>query len=125
MKRFFWVIALIVYGSLIFYLSAQPTIPTLWPPLFPHQDKIAHWIEYMVFGWVALKAFIPVTLKGVFSNLLFSPLYAASDELHQSFVPGRSCSLADWVADSIGILTSLIIYHRHKLKDLKIGKLWN
>lgn len=114
MKRFYWLAALVVYGAIIFYLSSLPTIPS--PPLYQHPDKLSHWVEYVVFGWFALKAFLPSTWKGVFGSLLFSFLYAASDELHQSFVLGRSCSFADWIADSIGILTSLFIYYRHRLR---------
>ena len=123
MKRFYWLAALVVYDAIIFYFSSLPTISS--PPLYPHQDKISHWVEYMVFGWFALKAFLPGTLKGVFGNLLFSFLYAASDENHQSFVPGRSCSFADWIADSIGMLTSFFIYHRHRLKNFKGNNIYS
>jgi VanZ family protein len=30
--------------------------------------------------------------------------YALSDEIHQRFVPGRSCEFLDFVADSLGIV---------------------
>jgi VanZ family protein len=29
-------------------------------------------------------------------------LYGVTDELHQAFVPNRSCDLRDWVADTLG-----------------------
>ena len=31
-------------------------------------------------------------------------LYGGSDEWHQSFVPGRSPTLGDWVADVAGVV---------------------
>jgi len=41
---------------------------------------------------------------------LLTVLYAASDELHQSFVPGRNASLVDvLVFDAIGALIGLVI----------------
>jgi VanZ family protein len=39
---------------------------------------------------------------------LFTSLYGASDELHQYFVPNRSCDFYDWLADSIGAVMALI-----------------
>ncbi|MCQ2490424.1 MAG: VanZ family protein [Ruminococcus sp.] len=36
-------------------------------------------------------------------------LYACSDELHQHFVPGRSCELRDVMIDSCGALTGLLV----------------
>ena len=29
-------------------------------------------------------------------------LFGAADEFHQSFVPGRSCTASDWMADTLG-----------------------
>ena len=40
--------------------------------------------------------------------LLIGALYGASDETHQLFVPGRSCDIADWIADCVGISFSLL-----------------
>lgn len=36
-------------------------------------------------------------------------LYGAVDELHQSFVPGRVCSLADFVSDALGAALAVAI----------------
>ena len=35
--------------------------------------------------------------------ILAGALYGASDEWHQSFVPGRQVSALDWVADLCGV----------------------
>ena len=41
--------------------------------------------------------------------LLISLIYAGLDELHQYFVPGRSCSLGDFWIDSTGILLGFLV----------------
>ncbi|HET9369820.1 MAG TPA: VanZ family protein [Vicinamibacterales bacterium] len=33
---------------------------------------------------------------------LVTAAYAATDELHQRFVPGRTAALDDWIADAVG-----------------------
>ena len=47
-------------------------------------------------------------------NLIFSIFYAASDEFHQTFVPGRDGNIVDVLIDSsgalVGILLSSIVY---------------
>jgi VanZ family protein len=42
--------------------------------------------------------------KALLSAALFSVLYAASDEWHQTFIPGRTGHAIDITIDSIGIL---------------------
>ena len=42
--------------------------------------------------------------------LVISVLYAASDELHQIFVPGRACQLSDFLVDSAGVLLAVLLY---------------
>ena len=42
----------------------------------------------------------------IFLAIMISLVYALLDELHQYFVPGRECSLGDFVIDSLGILAS-------------------
>lgn len=36
-------------------------------------------------------------------------LYAITDEIHQYFVPGRSCEIADVMLDSCGVITGILI----------------
>ncbi len=77
-----------------------------------NQDKVMHLAEYAPFGWLSLKAFMPVTPAGFLAGVGFSLAYAASDEVHQSFVPGRDANIMDWLADAVGILIPGYIYGR-------------
>ena len=46
-------------------------------------------------------------------------LYAATDEWHQSFVPGRSPSFQDICIDAIGGLIGSALLHRHRMRRAK------
>ncbi|MDD5474850.1 MAG: VanZ family protein [Candidatus Methanoperedens sp.] len=70
-----------------------------------------HLIEYVPLGWLSLKAFMPLTPAAFMASIGLSLAYAASDEVHQSFVPGREMSFMDWLADAMGILISSYVYY--------------
>jgi len=96
-------ILLILYCSFIYWLSAQSSLPT--PLSFPYQDKVMHFGAYFILAGFSARAFrhIPLSLIGwLLSSLIFSSLYGASDEWHQSFVVGRSADIYDWLADTTG-----------------------
>ncbi len=42
--------------------------------------------------------------------LLIGVGYGALDEWHQSFVPGRDVSVADWGADIAGMIIGLLLF---------------
>ena len=46
----------------------------------------------------------------LFKTILFCILYAVTDEIHQYFVPGRSCRLFDVGVDSLGILFGAALF---------------
>ncbi|SHE23773.1 hypothetical protein BPUTEOMOX_1817 [methanotrophic endosymbiont of Bathymodiolus puteoserpentis (Logatchev)] len=48
------------------------------------------------------------------SSLIFTSLYGASDEWHQSFVPGRMSDTQDWLADTLGGVLFLSIYYYYR-----------
>lgn len=60
-------------------------------------DKVLHLVEYGVLAALLLRA----TDKPALS-LLIAGLYGVSDEVHQYFVPGRSASVYDAIADVAG-----------------------
>jgi VanZ family protein len=100
----------ILYAGLIFWLSSISTLPHI-PE---NSDKFFHFIEYFVFAvliWRAfgLGKFWFFNSKQALLTTFIASTYAASDEFHQLFVPGRSASIYDWIADVAGILGMLTL----------------
>ncbi len=121
-KLIHWSLA-IVYMLLIFFLSSRPTIIPL--PPFSWNDKVIHFLEYGVLGILILRAFRNES-KEIWSDyahlwtIIITILYAASDEIHQSFVPSRYGDFWDFVADSLGVI--FIVSLIWKVRDTKVGK---
>ncbi|OPL19766.1 MAG: hypothetical protein AVO35_01970 [Candidatus Aegiribacteria sp. MLS_C] len=93
----------------IFYLSHQPSLMVV-PPLFPHQDKVLHMAEYFLLI-VAMFVNRDLYRGRRLPSVLFTigMLYALSDEIHQSFIPGRDCSPLDLAADAAGLAAGLAV----------------
>ena len=111
--------ALIFIGSSL----EQPALPM---PEFEWLsiDKLYHFIEYFILGGLLAIAFVKAKPAIIPSKLIWfvaavlSILYGASDEWHQTFVPGRYATLADWVADVLGSIAGVLVvylYYRKKL----------
>ncbi|NOY98780.1 MAG: hypothetical protein GXP40_06200 [Chloroflexi bacterium] len=60
-----------------------------------------------------------VAKKSLFLAWLLAALYAVTDELHQSFVPGRHASGADVVIDSLGAAIALWLWARCFIPDVR------
>lgn len=74
--------------------------------------KLAHFTEFLILGILAYSNIREYTKKHLFLYpLLFSVLYAISDEIHQLFVEGRFCALKDMLIDSSGALTGILLCH--------------
>ena len=114
-----------LYMALIFVVSSleQPPLPM---PEFEWLtiDKLYHFVEYAVLGGLLAIAFVKAKPAVVPSKLIWlvamvlSILYGASDEWHQTFVPGRFATLADWVADVLGSIAGVLavyLYHKKKM----------
>ena len=63
-------------------------------------DKFLHTIEYFLFYLLCWKA-VPSRHR-MLCSLALTGAYAGSDEIHQLFVPTRSASVFDWLADLAG-----------------------
>ncbi|MFH1478631.1 MAG: VanZ family protein [Candidatus Omnitrophota bacterium] len=107
---------LYMYAGLIFYLSSlTKVLPEVDIPSF---DKVLHIVEYAIFSILALRAFRNSKREFVLKNLklvaiTISILYGMSDEFHQSFVPGRQCSIWDMLFDGIGSTIGVIFYGKY------------
>ncbi len=73
--------------------------------------KLAHFSIYALVGvWIMafMSTFDIKLYKKWIISMLVGVLYAASDEFHQSFVPGRGPSIVDVGIDSLGVLTGIL-----------------
>ena len=76
--------------------------------------KTAHFMEYAALAFAFEFHYWITKRKGsryVFLPILFSALYAASDEFHQLFVPGRSGELKDVMIDTAGAVTGAFLFY--------------
>jgi VanZ family protein len=88
----------------IYYLSSRPSVAV------PGSDKLLHFLAYGVLALLLLYGLAPRLpyWRAWWPSLAISALYGASDEWHQSHVPGRNPEVADAVADAAGALTFLL-----------------
>lgn len=96
----------IVWAGVIFLFSSLTVTPTLevyWKDFVV--KKSAHILEYGVFAvllYRALRGSGVVRPKAMILSVLLAILYGITDEIHQSFTPGREPRLRDIVFDGLG-----------------------
>lgn len=115
-------VVLFIWCVIIFALSSIPSAKISDQSLVDFVlRKTAHITEYMVLYILSYYSFN----KNVKYALLFSVFYAASDEFHQRFTPGRGPHIRDVFIDSIGIMLGYLIIWKNYLQKLspKIVKL--
>lgn len=72
--------------------------------------KGAHFSEFAALG-LLLSLHLSSLKKHLWPALPIGILYAVSDEIHQIFIPGRSCEFRDMCIDAGGILLGFLIVH--------------
>ena len=115
----------LVYIPLILYwalLLMGTTLPAPDVPSFGVGDKFTHFGAF--FGLAVLLSFTLhyqnkyILLKKYFliAAFIIATFYGFLDELHQSFIPGRSNELLDWLADLVGAgLGIIFVFYLMKL----------
>ena len=81
--------------------------------------KCAHFSEYLLLGlslFATVREYDPVRLerneqwrRTALLSWGIGALYALTDEVHQAFVPGRSCEIRDMLIDSCGVAAGVLI----------------
>ena len=74
--------------------------------------KLAHFSLYTVVGILVMSLMSTYKIeqiKRISISLLTGVLYAISDEVHQSFVPGRGPSVQDVLIDSLGVIFGILV----------------
>jgi VanZ family protein len=101
-----YLVGAVAWGGLIVYLSSRPG-PSL-PPL-PHPiDWIVHCGAFFGLGFLLSLAIGSVRYFWVAA--LLTSLFGATDEIHQYFTPGRSSTISDWLADTVGGVAASIAW---------------
>lgn len=78
--------------------------------------NLAHFLEFTGLAVLVFNALYQTCgRKRPFLSFAVTSAYAVTDEIHQLFVEGRACTFSDWVTDSLGaasgiIVLSLLIY---------------
>lgn len=111
----------ILMGMLIFTLSHIPNARISSYDFWDHLlRKSAHITEYAILATLFIRYISNFYKKSNIVLLITTALcvaYAASDEFHQSFVPGRGPSIKDVFVDSVGVI--LAIYYEKYGKKFK------
>ena len=101
---------MLTFCAIIFTLSSIPG--TSYPEIdIPNIDKSVHILLYMPFGLLIQNMArlthgrFPFYIKW----LMLMTLFAALDEVHQYFVPNRSCDIVDYIFDNIGMLLGIFL----------------
>ena len=118
-----WLVVILLYMSAIFALSSVPGDPDptaagvylvfAWLP--PHLQNLLHIPLFSGLAWLWCR-----TLEGrkwsgakvAWLAFLLSLFYGMADELHQSFVPGRTANMADMLLNGVGAILGVIVYLR-------------
>ncbi|KAB7707366.1 VanZ family protein [Bacillus aerolatus] len=122
-KSFFLVVVPIVWCSLIFSFTASPflsgsTTFSLFQQWFGLDDEQAKMVNFlirkathvMMFGFLAILFTFVFRKKRFFFAWLLTTVYAVTDGFYQSFVPGRTASIADVLLDSVGAALALFVF---------------
>jgi VanZ family protein len=107
LRRWMWLSA-VLYSVAIVYLSSK-TSPPVPEAIFRINDKVLHFVQYALFGFLWRGAFAQgfsrsADIRWTFkTTMLLGLLFAAADEFHQSFVPRRDPDVMDFLADTAGL----------------------
>jgi VanZ family protein len=101
-KPVFWLLVSLYCGAIFYLSSLSNPLPELTRHVW---DKALHLTEYSALGVLlalALGVWDAPKASRVGLAILLGCLYGVSDELHQSFVPGRDAEVGDAIADTLG-----------------------
>jgi VanZ family protein len=106
-----------LFAAIILTVSSMPHFN---PPNFEitFLDKIAHFIEYSIFSFLALRSLGKLLVfrnrnKLYWGVFIISVVFAALDEWHQAYIPGRFSDIYDFIADFFGsIIVVLAVFIR-------------
>jgi VanZ family protein len=120
-----WVGA-IAYAAAIFVSSSQPVPPRAEGAVVAVGDEVLHGLAYAGLAALLALAIASTVSPRVRSYAALIALagavgYAASDEFHQTLVPGRKGDVMDFAADAVGALLASVVYEGWRRWTLRGG----
>jgi VanZ family protein len=101
----------VLYAAALFFASSRSRLPL--PDVgIRYEDKLLHMLAYAAFSlllYLALTRPHPVVRHGRMWAVAIGVVYAASDEWHQWFVPGRFAEGTDLAADAVGLVGAQLV----------------
>jgi len=117
-RRLLYLVAAIIWGAIIFYLSS---IPSLASGLPSWQDfilrKLAHVAVFFMFTFLIAKSLDSTQRHYLLFAIIAGIFYAFIDELHQLYTPGRVGAAQDILIDTFGVFLAMWFYVK-KQKNL-------
>jgi VanZ like family len=99
------------YTGLIWFLSSRAFDVRL--DYFPLRDKGVHFVEYGTLAFLiahAVRVTWPSARHSFAAAVWLTVGLGLTDELHQSYVPGRMADPLDLLADALGALFAVSLY---------------
>ncbi len=91
----------VVYAVIIFFSLIPSGIPS-----YNNSDKVGHYLAYAALGFICSFTF----RNKIFLFMIVNFCMSCSIEVIQHFIPGRSMSVFDELANVTGLLTGYLIY---------------
>lgn len=94
------------WAAVLYLLSSRSSLPM---PRVEGIDKIGHFFAYLILGFLSARATKRLDRSALLA-IAVGWMYGVLDEFHQSTVPGRIPSFADWIADAAGVVIGVSLY---------------
>lgn len=118
----------IIFAAYWIVLLTATSLPGSDLPDLGVSDKLEHFSAYLIFSFMLCIVLMfqdkyrLLKRRALPTTILFISVYAAFDELHQLFIPGRSCDIIDWSADfTSACLAVSVVYVLSKINLKKIN----
>jgi VanZ family protein len=108
---FYW-LPVVAYTGLIF--SGSSIKARDLPTLLPYMDKVAHLMEYSLFGMLLGRAIRATFTRGsafavTVAAVGLGAAVGCMDEIYQRFVPGRQSDPLDWLTDLAAVTLGTVL----------------
>jgi len=99
----------VLWGALILVATSLPgsTLPSA--PSIPGLDKVVHASLYGVLAFLVGQAMAAQALRTLLIATVAIAVFAAADEWHQRWIPGRGADPLDWLADVAGATIGFLL----------------